>query len=190
MMSRRQNPCDTWREISTKARIRQNLEYPRPRNSSESQQSSRPLFDPEESIRMYDDRQFIRPAARLQKEKRHLDAAQESQVFRAPAHAAPNQRPGPNTRMKDVSFDQRPFSMLSLSSADIIKLTGSTYRDAPKAKPFGSMKSHQDEYLCEPWSPTITKPEMDGKGLSEPPDGGFLAWAHVFGGHLVIFNAQ
>lgn len=39
-------------------------------------------------------------------------------------------------------------------------------------------------------APGIPGSKTHDEALAEPPDGGTLAWLHVFAGHLVVFNAQ
>lgn len=55
----------------------------------------------------------------------------------------------------------------------------------------GALSTAQTRELARVNTDSISEPsfkELDAS--SEPPDGGALAWAHAFAGHLVAFNVQ
>ena len=57
-----------------------------------------------------------------------------------------------------------------------------------RINPSGSSFPYSASLLNKPLPP-IPLGQLDDT-ITEPPDGGFLAWAHSFAGHLAVFNAQ
>ena len=77
-------------------------------------------------------------------------------------------------------------SRLSMTPSEFNIGTGPLQFSPNQAEELARLSRHD----CSTKIPVDSELRGSGNTIEEPPDGGFMAWAHAVAGHLVAFNAQ
>lgn len=84
----------------------------------------------------------------------------------------------------DLYRSRNRRSRLSITPSAFYIGSGSQPLSVAQTTEFARLTRHARE------APDISELKADDDALTEPPDGGTMAWLHVAAGHFVVFNAQ